>query len=187
MMGLSPRSIWFVAIALSALTLGSTGWSWSRATRLQRVQIERLDRLTRHSKTISDLSTGLPAWALGAKPAGALAPEISATLTGSGLPASAMSSLAADPGTATQPGPAQASVQARTRRATLVLASLTLPQLGTFCETWRQRQPAWTIAALDISPELGAPTAKAQTGGDLPLRAVLTLETISLERSGGVR
>ncbi len=190
-MALSTRTIWIAVIGLSAIPLGTTTWQWSRSLRTERRETQRLERLTRHATTITELGKSLPAWASGPRPAGSLAPEVSATLAGTGLPPSVMNSLSADPdSSAGQGSSGTGAIQARTRRGTLVLTSLTLPQLGAFCAAWRERQPGWTISALDVSPEggnLAAKTSVASTGGDLPLRAVLTLESISLERSGGVR
>lgn len=187
----SPRTIWTVAVLVSVTALGITNWNYARSKRLASVQVQRLNKLTKHASTISEVGASLPAWAFGPKPPGSLAPEVSAALAGSGLPPSAMASLSAEPESSGSLATGAAGpVQARTRRGTLVLTSVTLPQLGAFCATWRERQPGWSIAALDVGPETGNANARSQiaaTGGDLPLRAVLTLESISLERSGGVR
>ena len=190
---LSTRTLWCLVVALSAAVLGIAGWNWMRCSAAERTQTLRLARITSHARTLSELQSQLPAWTFATKPAGTLAPEVSATLAASGLPASAMASLAADPesagvgGGGGGRGASNSGIQVRDRHATLVLGSVTLPQLGTFLQNWRQRQPAWTISMVDVSPEPNAAAAKAQTGGDLPLHAVLTMQTLTLERSGGVR
>jgi hypothetical protein len=196
-MTFSIRVLWGVVVLVAALALSITGWKWAQAASAERTQVQRLARLTTQANSINELRGKLPEWALAPKPPGTLAPEVSAILSASGLPASAMASLSADPdqgGTGNNQGigagnGGTGTVQARTRHATLVLGSVTLPQLGTFLQTWRDRQPAWTVATIDVTPELGSPAmaAKTQTGGDLPLRAVLTMENLSLQRSGGVR
>ncbi len=191
----SIRVLWGVVATVAAVALSITGWKWAQATSAERTQTQRLARLTTQANSINDLRSKLPEWALASKAPGTLAPEVSAILSASGLPASAMASLSADPDQSTgnqgigMGNVGTATIQARTRRATLVLGSVTLPQLGTFLQTWRDRQPAWTVATIDVSPELGssAMATKTQTGGDLPLRAVLTMENLSLQRSGGVR
>ena len=185
-MNTSSGMLWCVVGVVSASALVPTGWSWLHAVRLERAESLRLERVKHQAQKLGDLKTKLPEWALAAKAAGTLAPEVSAALGASGLPASAMASLSADPETAGTPGASAAGIQVRHRHATLVLGSVTLAQLGTFLQTWRQRQPAWTVSMMDVSPEPNGAALKAQTGGDLPLHAVLTMETLTLERSGGV-
>lgn len=192
-MNLSPRILWSIVIAIALATLVPITWKWQSAARSERLQTDRLARLTAQATLINELRGKLPEWALAPKVAGMLAPEVGATLAVAGLPPSAMASLSADPegqGSSGFDGSTSAApAQARTRRATLVLGGVTLPQLGAFLQQWRDRQPAWTVATIDVGPEQGsaAAAAKAQTGGDLPLRAVLTLENLSLQRSGSAR
>ncbi len=92
--------------------------------------------------------------------------RISGILGSCGLSPSAVSSFGADTSTAPARGPRH--------RASLVLDGLTLPRLGAFLEAWRQAEPGWMVTALDLSPKGEAPL-----GGDLPLRATVTLEAIS--------
>jgi hypothetical protein len=166
-------------VSLAALSFG--GIAWGRALAREHAQVQRLTRITASATTIREIEDNLPTWTRLPKSA-ALAPEVTATLAAAGLPASAMASLSAEPDTGSLAGPGGGQVQVRARRATLVLASITLPQLGDALGRWRARQPGWTIASIDLAPEAGAIAAKAQTGGDLPLRAVVSLETLSLER-----
>jgi hypothetical protein len=180
----SIRKVWCIAAAVGASSVAWGGLSWTRAARAERVQMQRLNRLNACVKDLDTLRSKLPDWSANARPSGTLAPQVSAAISAAGLPASAMLSLSADP---EMPAPAK-GIQANRRRATLVLAPVTLPQLGAFLQTWRQRQPAWVISQLDVSPE---PEGKkkddaAMVGGDLPLRSVMTFETLWLDR-GGVR
>ncbi len=176
----TPRTLWLGSALISAVLLFCSAGAWLAARAAQRAQDERLAKLASHARTISDLMDSLPAWATAPRPTGTLAPEVSAALASAGLPASALSSLSAEPESSSSTSPST-SVQARTRRATLVLGAVTLPQLGTFLDRWHLRQPAWAVSAIDLAPEPGGEKVKAVTGGDLPLRAVLTLESVFLE------
>lgn len=152
---------------MAAVTLGAAVLAWSSASAARArsdalaadrsldrtgekiAELARLRSLTADAPAASCLPSDLPA-------------RISGVLTACGLPASAVSSFGAEGGAATR------------RRATLVLDGPTLPQLGVFLGSWREAEPGWMIAAMDLSPRVEAPS----TGGDLSLHAVLTLEAI---------
>jgi hypothetical protein len=186
-MNLSIRSAWTLAIALSAMVLIPAAWAWAGAARAERTQSQRLTSISQKVQTIAELRSGLPDWTLTPKAASTLAPQVSSALAAAGLPASAMSCLSADSGGNQVTDNRSSSVQARSRRATLQLTGLTLPQLGKFLQVWREREPAWVVSQIDVAPEAAAQAGNiSQTGGDLPLRTTLTLETLTLER-GGVR
>lgn len=69
-------------------------------------------------------------------------------------------------------------------RAVVTLSPVTLPQLGTFLAAWREREPGWTVSSLDLSPQTDKAEGKAG-GRDLPLRVVIGLETLFVDRGGG--
>jgi hypothetical protein len=92
---------------------------------------------------------------------------------------------------AVQGGPGNVGAgELKRQRATFTLVPITLPQLGAFLDAWRQREPYWTVASIDVGPE---PIRQNENGGaaaagrDLPLRAVLTLEAIYLDEPKGDR
>src|SRR5262249_52850946 len=99
--------------------------------------------------------------------ASGLAPRVGAALSRCGLPASCLSSLSPETAAVVNDG----SSRLRRQRATLALGSITLPQLGSFLNTWRTAEPDWSVTSIDLSPTPAA--QNASTGGDLPLRAVL--------------
>ncbi len=188
----SPRVLWLGCLAVAAVALGSGGVAWATAHTHQISEHQRLARITGHASTIRDVDAALPAWSRLPKSA-ALAPEIGATIAAAGLPASTLASLNAEPDSSG--AVASSQIQVRARRATIVLTSITLPQLGDFLSRWRTRQPGWAVARIDLGAEPSAAAVKAQTGGDLPLHVVLNLQSLSLERpaasapqrSGGLR
>jgi hypothetical protein len=68
----------------------------------------------------------------------------------------------------------------------VTLAGVTLPQLGGFLKEWRQREPAWTVSGIDLAPQAPGKKGEASSaGGDLPLRAVIGIETMFVEQGGG--
>ena len=74
--------------------------------------------------------------------------------------------------------PLVAGSSAVAQRATLILSGVTLRELGGFLAAWQELAPAWVVSSLEIQPAAGRDPIP---GGDLPLRAVLTLETVFLD------
>lgn len=150
-----------------AATLGTAALLWSGASAARaRTEAVAADRsLERASEKIAELARLRSLTADAPTPAclpSDLPARISGVLTACGLPSSAVRSFGAGASAASRPG------------ATLVLDGPTLPQFGAFLEAWRQAEPGWMVAAVDLSPRVEVPA----TGGDLPLHAVLTLEAI---------
>jgi len=182
---LTALSILRTVCGLTAAAALISAWFWREAARAEQVQLQHLDHIRALAHTVDAAQQRMPDWALNSRPAGTLAPLVSATLAAAGLPPSTLGSLSADSETGAGP---RTGVQVRRRRAVLTLSGLTLPQLGGFLSQWRERQPTWTVSQIDIAPDL-TPKVKDQlnaAGGDMPLRAVIAVETLWLER-GGVR
>lgn len=116
-----------------------------------------------------------------------LSPTITAALASTGLPAQTLASLSPESATRERvEGGGTGSIPAAhviRRRATLVLTPLTLPQLGRFLDIWRKQTlpdagEPWTVSRIDVEPRRdGQPTP----GADLPLRATLVMESVSLD------
>jgi hypothetical protein len=104
-----------------------------------------------------------------------LATRVSAALAASGLEQSTLAGLS--PESLSQQSGSQTTLRSR---ATLTLQNLTLPELGTFIAAWRDREPAWSITSLEMAPLANA-RAIQKPGADLPIRAVLILETLRFE------
>jgi hypothetical protein len=104
-----------------------------------------------------------------------LATRVSAALAASGLEQSTLAGLS--PESLSQQSGSQTTLRSR---ATLTLQNLTLPELGTFIAAWRDREPAWSITSLEMAPLANA-RAIQKPGADLPIRAVLMLETLRFE------
>ncbi|MCC6660717.1 MAG: hypothetical protein IT437_07500 [Phycisphaerales bacterium] len=90
---------------------------------------------------------------------------VSSVLRACGLPASSLASF----GTSGE----SRDMDIATRRASLVLQRVALPQVGRFLAEWRRAEPRWTVTGIDIAPHGDPPAA----GGDLPLQASITLES----------
>ena len=56
----------------------------------------------------------------------------------------------------------------------MVLAPVTLPELGRFLSSWEFLEPAWTVSTIDLAP---IAHGNASPGGDLPIRAVMSIES----------
>jgi hypothetical protein len=166
---------WIVVAALSAGAVALAGQraAASRAAALrEHAELERLATQARELRSLRAAAASPES----AKATPGLASRVGTALSRAGLPASCLSSLS----------PEAQSVQrlegsrvgARRQRATLVLTSLTLPQLGSLLQTWRTDEPAWMITGVEVAAAQGPPPP---TGGDLPLRAVLVLESLVID------
>ena len=109
-----------------------------------------------------------------------LQPRIASVLNSCNLPAATLHSFAPEADT---PRRGQSDGPHR-RRATLVLHGLTLPGFGRFLAAWREAEPGWVIATLDLTQ---ASARSTPAGGDLPLRAALVLEHLSTAEPAPVR
>lgn len=180
---MTPRLwlLWSVVILTAALGIALAVRKAAAATRAGAQSLTALQSLQVQLSEIDHLRSALPAWAASPAPGAAtdadqpLAPRISEAIKACGLPPASLVSLSADSGHGNNP--ATVAVTVVRRRANLTLTGLTLPQLGAFLATWRTREPAWPVTAIDLSPQ---GVQAIPTGGDLPLRAVIALESISL-------
>jgi hypothetical protein len=163
--------VWCSVVIAVAAMIGLCGAQAHSARRVAGAELMRLDHVSSQANSVASLRASVPAPAGRNTVQGGLAPRVSAALVGAGIPASALSGLSPE---ADVPLDRTGNGRKR-RRATLTLASVTLPQVGILLETWRQREPEWTVSSLDLSPQSGAaPSAN----GDLPLRVVVVLESV---------
>lgn len=167
----------------SALPLGAAGVSLARYVTARAdaaAERMRLTTVTEHLGELARLRSSAPPWTRQGPPAGGLAPRVSGALAASGLPATALSTLSPE----AESGMGEADLRARRTRAVLTLAPVTLPQLGAFLSEWRTQAPEWTVSSIDLSPQNERDTG---AGGDLPLRAVLAIETLYVGGTGASR
>ncbi|MFN7021599.1 MAG: hypothetical protein ACK4WH_09765 [Phycisphaerales bacterium] len=135
----------------------------------------------RDAELIATMRTEVPEAPTDDSSRGGLTPRITAALERAGLPVGALASLSPE---AESQVVSQAGVRVSRRRATLTLAGVTLPAVGRFLDAWRAAEPGWTPMSIDVSPAGGqAPEA----GGDLPLRAVVVIESITARPTGDQR
>jgi hypothetical protein len=175
----APLLIWLSTAALAAGALAVEGARYGQARGHAQRCLSELGKARSAARELISLQAAAPAWARHGRPATGLTPRISAVLSAAGLPASAMSSLSPE----AESPIGDSELLARRTRATLTLGGVTLPQLGSFLSAWRSREPQWTIANLDLSPQGGKGES---AGGDMPLRVVIGLETLFVE-SGPAR
>jgi hypothetical protein len=179
----SVAYLWIALFLLAAGALGVCGAHYLDARSRAGAEALALKTVSGESSELARLRASAPAWALRGRPASGLAPRVSAALSACGLPATAMASLSPEAESAVGGG-GTGDVTARRTRAVMTLAPVTLPQLGNFLEAWRSREPEWGVASIDLSPQSGREGA-AGGGGDLPLRAVIGVEGVFVDQSGG--
>lgn len=188
-MSVSPRLLWTVCLTTSvAMVVPLSLWS-ARARAEADRQRARAVRLAATARDVQELASNLPDWTRRPRSGANLSTRMTAAITAAGLPPTTLTSLSADneqalPTSGATAGRAGSGAAATVRRsrATVVLGPITLPQLGTLAQIWRERDPAWTMSSIEITPSLnGAMNAQlAQTGGDMPLRVVVVLESLSI-------
>ncbi len=190
------RAALVLLLMLAALLLAIAGYRAVRAGASAAAAERRAQTLSAAAKEIDTIRAGLPVWALVASPdAASLAKRAGQVVASAGLPASALSSFSTQTESIGSPTPSGARIQRR--RASIVLSGVTLPQLGSFLTAWRSQEPDWMIGTIDITQDGLDSSGRAgrgsaggasggRGGGDLPLRVVLTAESLPLRR-GSVR
>lgn len=172
-------SIWIGTTCALGAILASTIPAAVRANRDAHTAQATLRNVARDAGIVADLRAGLPeATSTDDQTRGGLAPRVTAALERAGLPPGTLASLSpeADSQATLQPG-----LRVARRRATLTLGGVTLPQVGRFLEAWRTAEPTWTPASIDLSPAGGK---SPEAGGDLPLRAVISIEAVAVGHDG---
>lgn len=176
--------LWGTLFLLAAGALGISGSRYLGARSRANAGALLLKAVSAESAELARLRASAPAWALRGRPASGLAPRVSAALSACGLPATAMASLSPEAESAVAAAGA-GDLSARRTRAVMTLAPVTLPQLGSFLEAWRSREPEWGVSSIDLSPQSGKEGGPGAVGGDLPLRAVIGVESVFVDQSGG--
>jgi hypothetical protein len=182
-----------ILLLLPALAIAGVQFVAARAVRDEsRRAMARLEATLSQVRTIESLSTRTAEWAQRGRPPlakGGLTTAVNEALASAGLPAASLASLspAAEMPIALRPAAASGSGEANTpalaavrQRALLTLAPISLPQVGRFLSAWREAHPDWIVSTIDFSPE---PPGRREPspGSDLPLRVVVTLETLFVE------
>ena len=166
--------IWVTTAIAASGSLALTAPGMSRARAESRRELARMQASAEVARHIVAARAAMPSAAGESADSSALATRVSTVLSSCGLPLSVLSSLtpdAAPTSSAQQAG----NAAAMRRRAALTLNGLTLPQLGRFLEQWRRAEPAWVPATIDLAPDH---QRAAVAGGDLPIRAVISLERL---------
>jgi len=174
---MSPRTIvlWFVAVVLSGGALAFTGAIAAAAGTDARRAAADLRRLQSQAQELAVLHAAAASAPARPTAGSGLAARLASTLAAARLPATALAGV--NPESATiHTGQDQSTL--RRQRATVNLAGLTLPQLGSLLAAWRSAEPGWTVTRIDIAPLTGAPSPGSGPGGDSPLRIGLSLEAL---------
>ena len=162
---------WMAVLAASVVCLVWAGRGALGARKAASASRADLSRVVEQAQSLTRIRAAVPS---DRKPGSGLAGRVSGAISRAGLQPAALSSLSPESSVA-------AGVGYRRQRATLVLAGLTLPQLGSFLDAWRTAEPAWVVATLDLSP---APPPSPTPGADLPLRCTIGLQAVYLESTG---
>lgn len=167
---------WMVVLVAVAVGLAVTGRGYAVAKGRAGVALVRHGMVVRQVEELERTRLAAEDWRLRERPASGLAANLGQTLAACGIPPQALVNVAPQPETPVD-GPFGGTALRR-QRATFMLTPVTLPQLGAFLESWRTREPYWTVASIDVSPE--ANQGGLAAGGDLPLRASLTVDAVYL-------
>lgn len=176
---------WTIVLSISAVALGLAWRAFASARDAAATQLNRREALLAQLRELERIRPVAAQWQDRKRPASNLAALLGETLAACGIPASALANVSPQPEAAAHGG--AAAPRLKRQRATLMLVPVTLPQLGAFFEAWRTREPRWTVASIDLSPEPAPRQGETAPGGDLPLRAALTLDTLYLDDPKGDR
>lgn len=151
------------------------GWSFERAHAARSVADREAASFHRARQQVERLaSMSQPIMPDAGEDQATLAARVASVLAKAGLPRQSLEALSPETRQAISK---EDGVGVARHRATLTLTPITLPELGRFLAAWQRDEPAWTITGLDLSPQR-QPTDTV--GGDLPLRVLVTLETMTV-------
>lgn len=182
-----------VLTVLAAAAVIVQGVRAHRAGREADAALDRLAAARGQIRTILALRADTPEWMRRARPslmpggAGGLAGAANECIAAAGLPQAVLASLSPSTDAPIMLGPAaaapgQTGLSVHRRRAVMTLAPLTLPQVGRVLDSWRKSHADWVITSIDLSPDPPG-RREPEPGSDLPLRAVLTIETLFVEQA----
>jgi hypothetical protein len=177
--------MWTAAAAIAVPSLWITSTMAIRAAARKDAELDNLRTVTDQAGQVRLLRATTPALLAVRPSTEGLTPRLSAAMASCGIPAGSLSSLSPQAETAVA---GAAGVRLVRRHTALTLSPITLPQVGAFLATWRDREPAWTVTAVELTPEAlvtGSARGSIGTGTDMALRAAITLEEISFQTTGG--
>lgn len=157
--------------------------SYLRARAAADSEVSRARMVATQARQLAMVQPVTHSWAARRRPESGLAARLGETLAACGIAAQALSNVS--PQSEIPLSGTDAQDRLRRQRAGFTLVSVTLPQVGSFLEAWRAREPHWGVAGIDLTPEPS--DIKAAGGSDLPLRAVITLEAVYLDQKGADR
>lgn len=170
------RMVWVLLLVAVAAGLAVAGRGYAVAKGRASLALQRHGMVIRQVRELERARPIADEWRDRKRPASGLATNLGQTLAACGIPPQALVNVAPQPETPLHGETGGADL--RRQRATFMLTPVTLPQLGAFLELWRTREPYWTVASIDVSPE--TTHGRPPTGGDLPLRAAITVDAVYL-------
>lgn len=183
---------WIATVGVAVSAIGLSASTFAQARRQGKQSISRLERCRSDAERAQQLRFLLPAClsCTAEVSSGPLGPRLHKVLAGVNLASGVLTNLAPQSGTST---PLRTSAVGDRReqlvqeRVAIKLEPLTLLELGTFLKAWQSTEPCWSISQIDVAPILADRGASPAPGSDLPVRASMTLETLTLKATRGVR
>jgi hypothetical protein len=176
------RLAWLFVLGASAAALVLAWQAYAHAKDRAALELHGGTLLATQLRELERVRPVTNEWQGRKRPASGLATRLGETLTGCGIAASSLANVSPQPEMAVQGPPGTESL--KRQRASFMLVPITLPQLGSFLDAWRTREPHWTVASIDVAPETGKRDERSQVGGaggDLPLRVVITLDAVYMD------
>lgn len=180
---LRPIAVWSLALITSMILLWTSARAALSASRQLQISEQRWTNVAARAAESQSLQERVAEWLTPVEAEGALAPKLTEALTASGLAASALSNVSPQ---GDQVLASTLNSQAVRTKASVTLTGVTLRRLGIFLSNWTEKNKGWAVTSLDLSPE-PQPSAQpgvSSQGGDLPIRVLMTIESLRLERKG---
>lgn len=165
--------IWIISGVVSLPAVGIAGMAALAHRRTLTDERSKLRQVQQYAETVGGLPSQLRESAGPEASEMTLAERVTGVLSSHGLSHRVLQEVS--------PESSVAHRGVETRHAALTFAPITLPELGRFLAGWLADEPAWTVTSIDLTPIRGA---DVEPGGDLPLRAVLTMATIGMQDQG---
>jgi hypothetical protein len=168
------RLLWLIVCTACLGAVSYSAMAYSRVSAGERSLRARHARVSEAEAAIVSMTQTMDARSTSSESGGAsLAERLAAVTTRLGLPASTVANVSVQQEAAMKSAGAS---RVQGLRGTVVLGAVTLPQLGSLLQAWREAERAWPIVSIDVQPGSAQQTAP---GADIPLRVVLNLENIS--------
>lgn len=160
---ISPKTLALVTVPVVFATIAWSGARYSTARENLRRSTAQHHAISTSAAELDQLRRAKPTIAAGQKPQPNISGHITDALVEAGLAPTLLTNLVpnadtpVEPASGTKPartgnGRPDLAVRYRRQSARLTLDPLSMPELGRFLTSWREMQPDWIVASINVTP-----------------------------------